>query len=74
MTRARTAREEGLRPHYKVRVVLPGVLLHFGSLTMPTRNEDGSWNADWIEHPNYGDTIGYIDWSAVIAVTWRYAE
>ena len=29
--------------------------------------------ADWINDCNYGDSIGWIDWNAVIAITWRYA-
>ena len=29
--------------------------------------------ADWITHPGYGDTIGFIDWPSVAALTWRKA-
>lgn len=38
---------------------------------VPTKNEDGSWNLDIVEGTGHGDTIGYIDWSEVVAVTWR---
>lgn len=87
MTKPIKASEPGLEPHYKVRVVLPGVLLHLASWDEPRveRNPFGvqlseapiayavGWVADWIDDPDYGDTIGAIDWSKVSAVTWRYA-
>jgi hypothetical protein len=30
--------------------------------------------ADWIDDPDYGDTIGRIDWESVLAVTWRWSQ
>lgn len=73
MTKPVSAAERGLKPHYKVRVVLPGAILHLASWDEPHHlGED--WHADWISDPAYGDTIGDIDWSKVIAITWRWTE
>lgn len=66
------ASELGLEPHYKVRVVLPGALLHLASKVEPEKGPDG-WHADWIDDHRYGDTAGFIDWHAVVAVTWRWS-
>jgi hypothetical protein len=30
------------------------------------------WHAEWIEDPRFGDTVGFIDWSQVVALTWRW--
>ncbi len=77
MTKAMTATERGLAPHWKVRVVLPGALLHLASRTEPVvqqgAGEAGEVSADWICAPDYGDTIGHLDWTKVIAITWRYS-
>lgn len=29
--------------------------------------------AEWIDDPDLGDSIGWIDWDHVAAVTWRYS-
>jgi hypothetical protein len=78
MPRALKASEQGLEPHWKVRVVLPGAVLHFASQTEPkvgrsTPTGDRWVAADWIDGPDYGDTIGFIDWQSVKAVTWRWS-
>ncbi|HEV2033380.1 MAG TPA: hypothetical protein VGU71_04155 [Candidatus Dormibacteraeota bacterium] len=64
---------------YKVRLVLAGgVVLHLISRREPsvTVAADGhveGVDADWVVGPDVdaGDTIGYVDWPRVIAVTWR---
>jgi hypothetical protein len=78
MTKPISASEQGLKPHYKVRVVLPGAILHLASWKPPRRDRDFDyrWQAgtDWIDDPLYGDTIGFIDWPSVVAITWRWSE
>lgn len=59
---------------WKVRVVLPGVVLHFLSRTRPHlapvwRETGPMW--DLVENTIHGDSIGMLDWSAVVAITWR---
>lgn len=66
------ASDLGLEPHYKVRVVLPGALLHLASKDEPAETLDG-WQADWIRDHRYGDTVGFIDWNQVTAITWRWS-
>lgn len=63
--------------HYKVRVVLPGALLHLASETEPRLVQQSGGQlvdvvADWISDPELGDALGYIDWTAVVGITWRY--
>lgn len=67
------ASELGLEPHYKVRVVLPGAILHLASKDEPTETPAG-WHADWINDHRYGDTAGFIAWDQVTAVTWRWSS
>lgn len=72
------AAEAGIGRHCKVRVVVDGALLHLASRTEPKIKETvvGKFvrvDADWISSHEYGDTVGYIDWSAVTAVTWRWS-
>ena len=76
MTKPIKATEHGLEPHYKVRVVLPGAIVHLASWDQPQNDQldDEMWSADWIDDSEYGDTIGFIDWSEVRAVTWRWSE
>lgn len=75
-----TSSESGQEPHYRVRVVLPNALLFFASRTEPKVRMSAHPNviaevvAEWIEHPDYGDSIGYVQWGQVSAVTWRYSE
>ena len=87
MTKPIKASERGLKPHYKVRIVLPGAILHLASWAEPTLHHtwkrgavtvssaDGPVHveADWIDDPAYGDTIGFVDWSEASAVTWRFS-
>lgn len=76
MSKAIKATELGLAPHWKVRVVVPGALLHLASKTEPRVVQHGGVVGDvvaeWICAPDYGDTIGYIDWTKAAAITWRY--
>ena len=63
---------------YKVRVVIGAALLHFLSRTEPNLQVDADGRpigivADLV-HGDGGDTLGYIDWSRVTAVTWRFAS
>jgi hypothetical protein len=74
------ASEVGLESHYKVRIVMHGAILYVASRSKPKVILDGNEHirgvrADWVgDDPAYGDTIGYIDWPEVRAVTWRYSE
>lgn len=79
MTAALKATRLGLQPHYKVRVVLSGAIVHLATATEPdpVLDADGSLltvRLDEIDDPAYGDTLGYIDWRAVSAVSWRWSE
>lgn len=80
MTKAIKATATGLKPHFKVRVVIPGALLHLASWTEPKilgseATDVIDWiDASWISDPAYGDTLGFIDWSLVKAVTYRWSE
>lgn len=63
---------------FKVRVVVGTTVLHFLSRTAPAveyYDEGGAYVASWdlIEGTDHGDTCGFIDWSAVKAITWRRA-
>lgn len=64
--------EPGLEPHYKVRIVLPGAILHLASKDEP-RNTPNGWCADWIDDHRYGDTVGFINWTQLTAITWRWS-
>jgi hypothetical protein len=59
---------------WKVRVVLHGALLHVVSSTEPRVIEHGGElvGVDW-SPTDEGDVPGYVDWSAVRAITWRRA-
>ena len=48
------AADEGLKPHYKVRIVLPGAILHLASWNVPTVDASRQVAADWIDDPGYG--------------------
>jgi hypothetical protein len=43
MTRPIKASEQGLKPHYRVRVVLPGVILHLASWSPRPGDERFGW-------------------------------
>jgi hypothetical protein len=86
MTKPVSASDRGLKPHYKVRVVVSGSILHLACWTEPKVIRDNAHmpffevgkiatvEADWIKDGEYGDTLGYIDWEAVSAVSWRWCE
>jgi hypothetical protein len=64
---------------YRVRVSLGGALLHVLSATEPVLMRsvtgdvaDVAWTP--IEGTDHGDTVGYIRWSEVTAITWRKAS
>ena len=61
---------------WRVRVCLPSALLHMTSLIEPVMHmRDGRVvGVDMkllTDGPDSGDTIGFIDWAVVTAVTWR---
>lgn len=69
-----------LDEHWKVRIVMRSAgVLHFASSSEPQLVEDsydGTRSARWdpIGHPAYGDTLGFINWHDVAAVSWRKYE
>lgn len=67
------ASDRGLQPHWKVRIVFPGSIVHVASWTEPVMR-GREVQAEWVADSAYGDTIGFIDWPTVIAVTWRRAD
>jgi hypothetical protein len=88
MTAPKDATSQGLKPHYKVRVVIGNAVLHFATEREPDMNsgvlkfpsvhtdriiKDMLRNAGLIEDYRYGDSIGYISDSEVAAISWRYA-
>jgi hypothetical protein len=42
-------------------------------LAEPEKTPDG-WDADWIDDHRCGDSVGFIDWGQVAAITWRWSE
>jgi hypothetical protein len=62
---------------YRVRVVLPGALFNLASRTPPVVHQKAGRVtkvvAEWLTDPEQGDTVGFIDWTAVVAVTWRWS-
>jgi hypothetical protein len=76
MSKAKTAAELGIEG-FKVRVVVHGALLHVLSATEPVVTHAGGivQHVQWapIEGTEHGDTIGFIRWADVTAVTWRKA-
>jgi hypothetical protein len=63
--------------HYLVRVALPSALLYFASWTEPKLLQTSTGrivnvSADWINDPNLGDTLGYVNWGEVVGISWRY--
>ena len=62
-----------LLPHYLIRVVFgSGQALHLASTTEPVWHPSGYLVWEPMEGPGYGDTLGMIEWPAVVAVSWRY--
>jgi hypothetical protein len=76
MTKPISASEQGLKPHYRVRVVLPNALLHLASWTEAKIDQDLTTRVEggWIDDHQYRDTIGLINWEAITAITWRRIE
>ena len=76
MTKPISASQLGLKPHYRVRVVLPNPLLHLASWTEPKIDQDLTTRVegDWIDDHQYRDSIGLINWEAITAITWRWTE
>jgi hypothetical protein len=61
---------------WRVRVCLPGSIIHLTSLTEPDVHMlNGRIHSVTMElvtgAPDSGDTIGFIDWPSVIGLTWR---
>jgi hypothetical protein len=61
---------------WRVRVCLPGSIIHLTSLTEPEVHMfNGRVHSVRMElvtaAPDSGDTVGFIDWPAVVALTWR---
>lgn len=78
MPRRKTTDGPALELHCKVRIVVGAAMLHCAARTAPAweTGADGTRQlvADWIDDPAYGDTIVSIDWSKVIAVSYRWSE
>jgi hypothetical protein len=74
---AKAAKTENTGPAvWRVRVCLPGSIIHLTSLTEPAVHmRDGRISDVSMElvtsAPESGDTIGFIDWPVVVALTWR---
>ena len=75
MNKPISASEQGLKPHCTVRV-LPNALLHLASWTEPRIDQDLTTRVegDWIDDQQDRDSIGLINWEAITAITWRWAE
>jgi hypothetical protein len=68
---------EGVETVWKVRLAVGGLPIHVISRTQPkvrlNQRNIVAVEMDVIEDTPDGDTIGFIDWAAVTAVTWRKA-
>jgi hypothetical protein len=78
MSAPKRANDIYVAPCWKVRVVMRGGgLLHFLSKNEPVVDcEDGLLMCVQMElicGTEHGDTLGYICWPEVSAVTWRFA-
>jgi hypothetical protein len=61
---------------YRIRVCLPGSMIHLASATEPVLERDGSGRIAGCEltplvGAGFGDAVGFIDWRAALAITWR---
>jgi hypothetical protein len=61
---------------WKVRVCPPGSIIHLASQTEPVVEMDQHGRVKNViitplTDNDYGDTAGFIDWPAVVAITWR---
>src|SRR5262249_14653289 len=62
---------------WRVRVCLPGSILHLASSTEPVIRYGEHGRVERVLSkplPDLGDTAGFIDWPAVLAVTWRRTD
>jgi hypothetical protein len=60
---------------YRIRVVFQGGTIHLVSSTEP--EPSGALDSPrfkWTPIDGEGDVLGFIDWSAVVAVSWRRCE
>jgi hypothetical protein len=77
MTKAKTGKQIGLEC-FKVRIAVSGAVLHILSTTEPVVHCDGGSIAsvDWepIDGTEHGDTVGFVRWADVSAITWRKAR
>ena len=78
MSKPKRANDSNLCAHWKVRIWIKGCgILHVISKTEPIVSSCASGvesvALDYITDTEHGDTVGYIDWREVGAVTWRYA-
>ena len=82
MTRAKktkvimeTSDEEDVPSFWKVRIGMPGGIIHVASSTRPVVRFEGGRIAgvdlEIIPDTEYGDTIGFLQWETVTALTWR---
>jgi hypothetical protein len=60
---------------WRVRITVPGAQMHLVSSTEPEVRLSGGRVERVVLTlvEDLGDTIGYIDWPTVVAVTWRRA-
>jgi len=78
MTKPKRANNTNLPPHWKVRICLRhAAILHVLCETEPiVREENGviqNVEIEYITGTEHGDTIGFIDWREVGAISWRFA-
>jgi hypothetical protein len=76
MSKPKTSANSNIPEGFKVRIFLPGAVIHVLTASEPQiiRDEQDriiSAHLDIIPNTEHGDSIGFIDWSAVIAVSWR---
>lgn len=62
--------------HWKVRLVFHGTVIHVLSHSEPLVHTSVDGRVTFVEMEPIsdtpdGDTLGYLDWSALEAVTWR---
>ena len=78
MSKPKSATDCQLPPHWKVRIVVDGNIVHVITQHEPSVTQsDGkltSITMSVIEGTPHGDTIGFIDMSAVTHVSWRFAD
>jgi hypothetical protein len=78
MSTQNIANDTNLPPYWKVRIWIKGSgTLHVLSRTEPIVESENeairSVKLDYISGTEHGDTVGFIDWREVGAITWRFA-